>query len=397
MELSGHIKESFSNLISSKMRSLLTILGVLVGTASVVALVSGGELATRNALAQFKALGTNLLSVSISSRAPGKAGGQVQALSLTDVNIVAAASPDIILAAPYTTTYSPIDYRGKQLQGSILGATESLAKVVKIHIAQGRFVTQWDKQAFYCVVGDSIAKKMRQAGGFKVLGEQVLVGKNYFTVIGIAKPWTENMFMYASINNALIIPIGTSMLLSKYAHINNVVFRLKKDSDIDAVQKAITNKVNDLVKNQHLYFRSAKQLLHSMQKQRQTLTLLLGLIGSISLVVGGIGVMNIMLVSVIERRREIGIRMAVGAKRRDIQLMFLTESVLLTLFGGTLGIIIGEIISFATAEISRWGFHLFILPPLAGFIVSALVGIFFGFYPARKASQLDPIQTLRSE
>ena len=134
-----------------------------------------------------------------------------------------------------------------------------------------------------------------------------------------------------------------------------------------------------------------------MKKQNETFTLLLGFIGSIALIVGGIGVMNIMLVSVVERRREIGVRMAVGAKRRDIQLMFLTEAVVLTLFGGLMGVITGEAVALFTALISQWTFHLYILPLVVGFFVSALVGIFFGFYPARKASLLDPIETLRSE
>jgi len=124
---------------------------------------------------------------------------------------------------------------------------------------------------------------------------------------------------------------------------------------------------------------------------------LLGFIGSISLFVGGIGVMNIMLVSVSERRREIGIRMAVGARRRHILSMFLTETIALTIFGGVMGIIIGETLSLITAEFSRWRFHMFLMPPIAGFTVSVLVGIFFGFYPAYKASRLDPIETLRAE
>lgn len=125
--------------------------------------------------------------------------------------------------------------------------------------------------------------------------------------------------------------------------------------------------------------------------------MLLALIGSISLLVGGIGVMNIMLVSVTERRKEIGIRRAIGARRRDIQTLFLAESVILSLFGGTLGVLLGVLISYVIASFAKWSFHLFLLPPLVGFCVSVAVGVFFGFYPAYKASQLDPIQTLRAD
>jgi len=152
-----------------------------------------------------------------------------------------------------------------------------------------------------------------------------------------------------------------------------------------------------LDKSRRTFFRSAKELISSMTKQKQILTIFLGLIGSISLIVGGIGVMNIMLVSVIERRREIGIRRAIGAKRKHIQHMFLIESVVLSLLGGTLGVITGIATSFVIAEYANWHFTIFVLPPAIGFTVSVFIGIFFGYYPARQAARLDPIQTLRSE
>ena len=134
-----------------------------------------------------------------------------------------------------------------------------------------------------------------------------------------------------------------------------------------------------------------------MRKQEGIFTLLLGFIGGISLLVGGIGVMNIMLVSVTERRREIGIRKAIGAKRRDIQSLFLSEAIILAIFGGICGVAIGTILSFAIAYFSNWSFHFLLWPPVIGFIVSAATGIFFGFYPAHRASLLDPITALRSE
>jgi len=149
--------------------------------------------------------------------------------------------------------------------------------------------------------------------------------------------------------------------------------------------------------SENCFFRSAKELIKSMEAQHKIFTLLLGLIGSISLLVGGIGVMNIMLVSVLERRREIGVRLALGALRKEIQWMFLSEAILLSLSGGFLGIIIGIFASYVIAAFVNWHFTIFLLPPFIGFTVSVFVGIFFGFYPAYKASQLNPIQTLRME
>lgn len=399
MNLSSHVSNALANIRTSKLRSFLTLLGVLVGTASVVALVSSGQLATQQALAQFKTLGTDLLSVSVQQQqgAQKKQGASIVKLTIGDVNKLTQSDPDIIEAAPYTMNYSQVSYAGKQLQGSIIGATENLSDVVKIDLSQGRFVSVLDKDEDFCVIGSSLAKSLRQQGVFAPVGKQLRVGNYYYTIIGVAKPWPENMFMYADINNSVIVPLENSLELSKYTTIQNIVFKLKAGADINKVKQSITDAMNELVPGQQLFYRSAKQLIEGMEKQRQTFTLMLGAIGGISLIVGGIGVMNIMLVSVIERRREIGVRMAVGAKRRDIQMMFLTEAVMLTMFGGFLGVIIGVLVSFGIAEFSHWGFRLFLLPPAIGFLVSAFVGIFFGFYPARQASRLDPIETLRSE
>jgi putative ABC transport system permease protein len=397
MNLATLIKESLGNLFSAKLRSILTLLGVLIGTASVVALVSSGQLATAHALAQFKTLGTDLLAVTMNPSSSDPNQASQQQITLDKLPIIRGASPDIEEMAPYTNYYSPITYEGSQIEGGIIGASQTLQEIIKIPVAVGRFVSYLDKNAFYTVIGNNVADKMKAAGALDPIGKQIRVGNNVYTVIGVAAPWPENIFMFADIDNSLIIPIQNSFLLSKYVQLQNIIFRLKPNADIDKVQNQITQAINKVSPGQQLFFRSAKQLIASMQKQRETLTLLLSLIGGISLLVGGIGVMNIMLVSVTERRREIGIRMAVGATGKNIAMMFITEAVTLTVIGGLLGILIGELISFVAAELSKWGFQFFILPPVIGFLVAALVGIFFGFYPAYKASQLDPIQTLRSE
>lgn len=391
-------REAFANLFHSKLRSILTLLGVLIGTASVVALVSSGQLATQHALEQFKTLGTDLLSVTINPSSTSSANGSSQPrLDYNKVLTLQNVSPDILDMAAYSTYYGAISFSGAQIQGGVIGATVHLKDIIQIDLEQGRFITLFDKYAFYGVIGHNIAQKMREQGVFDPIGKQLRVGNYIYTVVGVIKPWPENIFMFSDIDDSIIVPIENSFLLSQYVQIQNIVFKLKPNANIDLIQQELTRALNAIAPNEQVYFRSAKQLIASMAKQRQTLTLLLSFIGGISLVVGGIGVMNIMLVSVVERRKEIGVRLAVGATGKDIGWMFITEAVVLTVVGGILGILVGVLVSFIAAELSGWGFSLFIEPPLVGFLVSVMVGIISGFYPAYKASQLDPIETLRSE
>lgn len=399
MELLSHIQEAFNNLVTAKLRSFLAVLGILVGSASVVAMVSSGQLATNAALAQFTKLGTNLLSVNImdSQQNQTQSSTHPTKLSINTAENVQSVSNSITDVAPYITTYGSIVYEGHAIMGEILGVTQSMENAIKIDMAEGRFISDLDDYAYFCVIGAGIADNLKTFGGLTPLGQQILLGSTYYTIVGVASDWPENSFMDADINQSILVSIDSASTLSSDAQINQIIFTLAPNSNIDATKTAIAHYINKNLPGKQLEFRSAEQLLQSMENERKILTLLLGLIGSISLVVGGIGVMNIMLVSVVERRKEIGIRLAIGARRKDIQAMFLIESVTLSLFGGLLGILTGVMASFIIAEIAHWDFVFFTLPPLIGFTVSVSIGVFFGFYPAYQASRLDPIQTLRSD
>jgi len=393
---SVYFTEAFANLFSSKLRSFLAVLGILVGTASVVAMVSAGQLATEQALKQFKELGTDLFSVSLY---PHERGAQkiLDDFSIEDAKALDKISPEIKSLAPYTVVYSDLSFQSQRINGNVIGATEALQEVIKINIREGRFVSDLDGYAYYCVIGNDIDFLLKKKGVFDPIGEQIKVGKAIFTIIGVADVWPENSFFTQNVNQSIIVPIEASMTLAKNATVNQIILRLFKDADLDAVQNQIRTHLGSKLPGVNVYTRSARQIIKTMTEQSKIFTLLLGLIGSISLLVGGIGVMNIMLVSVTERKREIGIRMAVGARGRDIRALFLIESMTLSLFGGILGVILGILITFIIASFAHWHFELLLFPPFIGCLVSVAVGIFFGFYPAHKASQLDPIQTLRSE
>ncbi len=397
MNILTHMREALSNLLSSKLRSFLAILGILVGTGSVVALITSSQLATAHALAQFKTLGTNLLAVDIQSMQNNQPSDQQKQLTMDDMPILMQHVPGIERTGPYISLYQNIYYGDTKFNGQILGADTDLAKIAKIYLQKGRFVSSLDKSSFYCVIGAGLADKIKGLGVKHIIGNQIRLGQWFFTIVGITKPWKPNLFMYADLNNGVVIPIKTAYLLGKYAKIQNMLIRLKPTANLMKTQDQIANEIKILLPKQKPYFRNPEKIIGIMSKQQRTFTWLLASIGGISLLVGGIGVMNIMLVSVVERRREIGIRLAIGAKRRDILRMFLIESIILTLFGGILGIIVGLLISYILSLVSGWEFQVFLLPPLLGFVVSVLVGVLSGFYPALRASRLDPIETLRSE
>lgn len=390
-------QQALVNLMASKLRSFLAVLGVLVGTAAVVALISCGQLATERALAQFKALGTDLLAISLYQQMTNPHDTHLEQVPIDSWRQFPEKIPEILQIAPYMTGYQPMSFNGRVLTGVIIGADESLQHLIHIDLAAGHFVSFVDSFEHYCVIGDGLAKQLKQATPDNLLGQQMRIGKSLYTIIGIAKPWKENGFFNEDINQAAIIPIAGMALINKDTKINNAVLLLKTDIHIDAVIEKIKRLLAKEAPKLSVFVRSAKQIIASMESQGHIFTLLLAIIGGVSLLVGGIGVMNVMLVSVSERRKEIGIRKAVGAKNSEIQSLFLVESIMLSLLGGVFGVIIGLIFTWIVAYFSHWPFYVYLMPPLAGFAVSVLTGIFFGFYPARRAALLEPIVSLRNE
>jgi putative ABC transport system permease protein len=397
MKFASHCQQAIVNLTASKLRSFLAVLGILVGTAAVVALISCGQLATEKALEQFKSLGTDLLAVSVYQKIPDKSHPADDSLSVDQWQQIAQRIPYVLKIAPYGTAYQPLSFQGKLMQGAVIGADEHLADIIHIHLAQGRFVSFLASFEHYCVIGDGLAQQIKEVTLDDPIGKQLRIGQALYTIIGIADHWKENGFFNEDINQAVIIPLGGISIIQKDAKINNAILLLKSDSPIDEVIEEIKHIINSLVPKLSVFPRSAKQIIASMESQGRIFTLLLAVIGGISLLVGGIGVMNVMLVSVSERKKEIGIRKAVGAKNSEIQALFLVESVMLSLLGGILGVLLGLIFTRIVAYFNDWPFAIYLLPPIAGFLVSAATGIFFGFYPARRASKLEPMASLRSE
>lgn len=394
MYFSTRIKEAIGSLASHKLRSFLALLGILVGTASVLAIVSGGQLATEQALKQFEQLGTNILSVSLYYDYPGP-GKTVNYLDLDEIINLPRMNQGVERVTAYVTTYATVSYKGKRLDASIAGVGKTFFNIANLSLLEGREVSLIDQSGYFCVLGNKIYKSLGTAGS--VIGKQILLNNRYFTIVGVLDAADENPFLNVEANSTIFIPEEASRLLSKDAHINHLLIRTTLGIDTEALKKSLTNYINENAAKSRLYFDSSDLIVKNMKKQRQIFTVFLGFIGGISLLVGGVGVMNIMLISISERRQEIGIRMAIGANRWDIMLLFLSEAVILSLLGGIFGITLGEIITFVIAKTKHWQYHVFFFPPLLGFSVSMVAGVFFGFYPAFKASKLRPIETLRAE
>jgi putative ABC transport system permease protein len=354
-------------------------------------------LATAHALDQFKKLGTNLISLYISDGDLSQSSPDATEFQLSNLPALQQSSKQIQLIAPYTQGFQPSYFGDTNLNAQIVGTIEPFETIAKVELASGRFISYFDHRSFFCVVGAKLAEKIKEKNGVDPLGGQIRLGQQMFTVVGVLKLWPENLFISADLNNSVIIPLRTSYFLDKNTKIQNILIRLVKNPDLDTVKKQIQLTMTSIVPNKKIIFNSPEQIIDIIGKQKQTYTWLLGAIGSISLIVGGIGVMNIMLVSVVERRREIGIRMAVGALQSDILRMFLIESIMLTVFGGFLGVVFGVLSSYILAVFTGWKFYFYATPVFLGFFVSVLVGMFSGFYPALRASKLNPIQCLTGD
>lgn len=393
MHFTYHIKDALFNLASYKMRSSLAMIGILVGTASVVAMVLSVQLATAKALTQFKPLGTNLLTVNIYPNRDNKDTNDE--LTLEEVQFINTVHTDIKALATYAHFNKKSFFQDMEMKGQLIGVNDAFQPILGLKLQQGRFISHLDQHARYMILGNEVYQSLRRAGHFQVLGEQVRVGNEYYTIIGILQAQHSRGFFFHDINNLLIIPLETVLLTDSKSQIHNLLINMRDGADADMIKKLVRLTLQKYSDYNEIHILSAEEIIEQIKAQSRIFTIILGLIGSISLLVGGIGVMNIMLVSVTERRQEIGIRKAIGARLRDIYGLFLAESVVISLLGGIAGVMLGLLVSYVLAFFSQWDFTVHALPPLVGFSVSVIVGIFFGFYPAYKAAHLTPIKALR--
>ncbi|MCY4304915.1 MAG: ABC transporter permease [Aestuariivita sp.] len=391
--LGVNAREASDSLRKARLRTTLGMIGIMVGISSVIAMISIGEIAQLQARQQFESLGTDMVIIRKSFNSSAE-------ITLSDAVALSESVSSLVKAAPRILGQSEFWHSGKRVgSGSIHGVTSSFLAVNRFALQEGRFISDFDIGQYFCVIGSDVAEQMRSNGTQQVLGEIIEFNEQLYKVVGVMNPYEENYSLPVQINSnqSVFIPITTALRTISNPEIEVIIARSKADihhEDVTAdIQAYFQSKSLELV----LEIITAKELILRMEAQMNIFSLLLGAVGSISLIVGGIGIMNIMIVSIAERRKEIAIRRALGARRSDIQSQFLIESIILTTLGGIFGILFGLVVTWGICQFIQWDFLISGISVASGLGTAVAAGLFFGFQPAYQASQLDPIAGLQSE
>ena len=432
--LSMIVSASLQALARNKLRSALTMLGVFIGVAALIAMVAVGDGASAAVKKQLESLGTNMVVVQPGATTAGgvRAGaGSASTLTVVDAETILRADPAVQRVSYLTRQTGQVQYGDQNWSTAIQGVTPSYLDIVSWHIASGSSMTeqQNDTAETVCLIGQTVYQNLFPPGQdpigavilikgvpMRVIGLLASKGQTGFgqdqddvvmipfstaerKVLGVAAPQTAQNLVssnYPPAPNAF----GISPRMTGY--VNSIYVQA---GGADLVNAAITQVTGTLARRHHIQMgqlddfsvRNLSQIAEAQESSSQVMAALLAMVASISLLVGGIGIMNILLVSVTERTREIGIRMAIGARRLQVLLQFLAESVLLSVTGGVAGIGFGLLVSFIISKFAQWPTQVSLTAVLGGFAFSAAVGIFFGYYPARKAANLNPIEALHYE
>jgi len=399
------IEVALSALRANKSRSALTMLGIIIGVAAVIAMFALGSGARAKVAEQIASIGTHFLIILPGSTTSGglrMGSGSVTTLTYDDAKAIAAECSAIASAAPTVVRSAPVVYGGMNWSTLISGTTPEYQEVRRWETSSGRFFTQQevDGASKVCLLGQTVARNL--FGDMDPVGETVRIKKVPFLVIGALLPKGQSPGGMDQ-DDVILVPVTAAQKrLFGMTYIGAI---LAQAQDMESMGEA-ESQIRELLHERHrippggeddFSVRNLTEIMAAAEQSVRVMSLLLGSIASVSLLVGGIGIMNIMLVSVAERIREIGLRMAVGARPADILLQFLVESATLSLLGGLVGILVGSLGSKLMAHFASWPILISGGSILLAFAFSVAVGIFFGFYPARRASLLNPIEALRHE
>ncbi|MBI4838009.1 MAG: ABC transporter permease [Nitrospirae bacterium] len=408
INITSTLKISFRALRVNKMRSALTMLGVIIGVGAVIAMLAVGTGASRQIEAQISSMGSNLIMVVPGATSAGgvrMGSGTQSTLTIGDAEAILKDCPAVSDIAPVVSGVAQVVYGNQNWSTGVTGTTPSMLNVRDWVLSAGRPFTEQDVKSAtkVCLLGQTVVDNL--FGGINPIGQMVRIKKIPFTVIGILKSKGQSALGQDQ-DDTVYVPVTTAQKklfgAARPRMIRLIMVQAKSTEDLQSAEGQIT----ELLRQRHrigpkeendFTVRNLTQMMQAAEQSTKVMTILLGAIASVSLLVGGIGIMNIMLVSVTERTREIGIRMAVGARTWDIRLQFIVEALTLSFTGGVIGIIAGITTARILSTLAEWTVLVTPASILLAFGFSGLVGIFFGFYPAYKASLLDPIDALRHE
>lgn len=406
MNLVNLFKIALRALNGNKFRGFLTMLGIIIGVAAVISMLAIGQGSKKSIQSQISTMGSNMITVRPGT---GQFGGvrqsssSMQTLKLEDYFAVAEQAQFISMASPEVSTSGQVIFGANNSPTSMYGVNTNYLDIKKYKVAEGDIFTDADikSSAKVCIIGKTVVDNLFTNGEDPV-GQTIRFNKIPFRVIGVLESKGDNT-MGMDQDDLILAPYTTvQKRLLAITYIQSLVASaISEDATEDAIS-SITVILRDRHKigpNQEDDFnvRSQKELISMMSSTTDMMTVLLACIAGISLIVGGIGIMNIMYVSVTERTREIGLRMSIGAKGIDILMQFLIESILLSVTGGIIGVLLGIGSSYLVKNLLSWPIDIEIYTVALSFIVCTATGIFFGWYPAKKASNLDPIEALRYE
>lgn len=415
MDIINPIKISYKYLLAAKFRSFLTILGIIIGVASVIVIMAIGQSAQVLILDQISGVGSNLIGVlpgASDEDGPPAAVMGIITTTLKYEDLIALTNgrnvPEVVSGAGYVTGTEVASYKGVNLTASFNGTTTGYLDVENTEVESGRFFIQDEETNMtrVAVIGINISKDL--FNGDDPIGKTVKIKDHNFTVIGILKKRGSAGFGLSSQDDTVFIPIKTAQKL--LLGIDHLGFMRLKVKDASLVPEAIANTKATLRERHNIddpshddfSVRDQASAIETIRKVTDVLRYFLLAIGTISLIVGGVGIMNIMLIAVSQRIREVGLRKAVGARNNDVQVQFLIESVFISLLGGVIGIIIGIVVSFFISLVAQflqysWPFIISWQSVFVAASVSGAIGVIFGLYPARRASRISPMEALRYE
>jgi len=409
-KLKSSIRIAFRALTMNKLRSALTMLGIVIGVASVIATVAIGSGATQRIQDQIASIGSNIIIIipgSTSSSGVRLGTGNAVTLSEADAREIPTQCPDVALAAPYVRGGAQVINGNNNWATIIYGVTPDYLTIRQLSVAEGVEFTQQDLDSAnkVAVLGKTPVDNL--FGGADPIGQTIRIKNVPFTVVGVLTPKGQSS-QGQDQDDVILLPISTAkrrvlgVNAANADAVNTIMMQAKSGPQIPAAQE----EAQALLRQRHhlqsaeaddFTVRNLEELFAAQEASSRIMAIMLAAVASVSLVVGGIGIMNIMLISVRERTREIGLRQAVGAKTRDILTQFLVEAVTLSIAGGFVGIVLGIGASALISRLAGWATAVGPSAVLLAVFFSALVGISFGYYPARKAAYLDPIEALRSE